>query len=139
MEITLKILENAKELHEAWQQMADFVEESEEGNYYRPWAEYDKENKIGYYTTCTGKGEYTLKGDTLIFCGYRNSFGNADYLWIREENGKLILTIKYDWNDGKYCEISVPLEVVEFKTSMPEKPLWAIDYSGKTAMVVKWG
>ena len=121
MRIIMKIAD-PDSIHAAWEAMARYVEE-EEDYYDSPSAWY--ENSAGGYTTCTGKGEYILNGDILIFSGYRNSFGNAEYLSIwRNGQGEVRLAVQYNWNQTGWTEASTSLEIISVETSEPGKPFW---------------
>jgi len=89
---------------------------------------------VAEYVTCSGKGHYTIVlGDEEIlvtFEGYRRSFLDGNLLLAFEEVPEYpeagnYLTVIFcgEQPDGMPIEVHLSGEIIEYHTSMPEKPL----------------
>ena len=76
------------------------------------------------YMTSSWKGEYYFQYNrsTLIFEGYRNSFGNTNYFDISNDlNGETRDLLLY----SRGSNVAISLYVTKFETSAPEQEFWA--------------
>ena len=87
-----------------------------------------KDNDGYGFITISQKGRYYFQCDrsTLIFEGYRNSFGSTSYFYISNDlSGETTDLFLYTGSN-----VAIPLYVMEFKTSAPEQKFWAIENRG---------
>ena len=95
---------------------------------------FEYSGDVAKYVTCSGKGRYTIVlGDEEIlitFEGYRRSFLDGNLLLAFDEVPEYpeagnYLTVIFcgEQPDGMPFEVHLGGEIVEYHTSMPEKPL----------------
>ena len=138
MKLVMEIVNerDVKKLEDFWNQMIDeedkeIQEINESGNSEENEPTIFKSesisgNKYEYvYDTFSDKGEYRLNVEkkTIVFEGWRNSFGNTKFFSIEKEGEMLILSSKDYKADNEQKRIQ--LKVKEYETSKKEKPFWA--------------